>query len=90
MHCFCAKYSTVGPAPCTPAGASTAAPTAAALADKKKDEAAAKKKADAAFDALRDPVELARVRAHFDAAPTPRVREEWLAALAHFTVKYQS
>lgn len=42
------------------------------------------RKADAAFDALRDPVELARVRAHFDAAPTPRVREEWLAALAHF------
>jgi len=40
---------------------------------------------DKNLDPLRDPVELARVRMHFAAAETPRVREEWLGALEHFT-----
>jgi 5'-3' exonuclease len=39
---------------------------------------------DANLDPLRDSAEISRVRLHFAAAITPRVREEWLGALEHF------
>jgi 5'-3' exonuclease len=44
-----------------------------------------KRRDDKNLDPLRDPAELARVRLHFSAAEKPRVREEWLGALQHFT-----